>query len=155
MKYFGILLAALFIAAPAFADAEKGCGVISNAINPTEAQATDDYVNLTDGTFGTTAAAEDEFIVPVKSTVSNLWAEVDVAATANDSWIISVMDDGVTTGVTCTITGASQVTCASDEFSYGIVEAGSDLTVLIDSGEGAGVPATAAELRFGFCVSRF
>jgi len=155
MKYFAILLAALFVAVPAFADADKNCSVISDTINPTEAQATDDYINLTDGTFGTTAAAEDEFIVPVKSRVSNLWVEVDVAATANDSWIVSVMDDGVTTGVTCTITGATQTDCASDEFSYGVVDAGSDLTVLVDSGEGAGVPATAAELRFGFCVSRF
>ncbi len=80
-------LAALLLAAPALADTYQ-CSTISDAFNPTEAGATDDIVNLTDGTFSATAADEDEYIVPVKTKVSNLFFDVDVAPGANDIYLL-------------------------------------------------------------------
>ena len=93
MRLFSIILAALLLAGPALADKDS-CSVISNAFNPTEAGATDDIFNLTDGTFSATAADEDEFIVPVQVRVSSLRFDVDVAPGASDIWLLTIADDG-------------------------------------------------------------
>jgi len=153
MRIFVLALVAIFIASPALAADKRDCQIISNAINPTEAGATDDYVNLADGTFSATVADEDEFVVPTPVSVWGLWADVDVAPSANDTWAISVVDDGTATVVTCSITG-TDTSCASDGFTAATVAGGSDLTVLIDSSTGTADPDAAAEIRFGFCVSR-
>ena len=141
MKFLAILLTVLFLAVPAFADEDKGCGLIGWSVNPTEAGATDDFVNLTDGTFSTTAAAEDELIVPFKVKLHNLIVDVNTAPTVNDTWQMTVMADGVATGLTCDISGATAVSCSTG-FLYGVADAGADLTLLIDSDTGTGDPAT-------------
>ena len=153
MRFILISLLALFIAGPAFADSDRECQVISNAIDPTEAGATDDYINLADGSFSATVADEDEFIVPTNVKVWGLAVTVDVAPTADDTWAITIVDDGVATGVTCSITGASDVSC-NDFSNVASVASGSDLTVLVDSSTGLADPAAAAEIRFGFCISQ-
>lgn len=145
------LLALTCVGAPAYADSDKDCYVISDTFNPTEAQATEDYLNLTDGTIGTTAAAEDEFIVPVGVKLWGLYAHVDVAPGAGDIWTVTLVDDGTDTLVTCDITGASATTCTNVN-NVATVAAGSDLTVLVSSNNGVGDPAAAAEIRVGFCV---
>lgn len=141
----------LLTSAPAFADSDKDCAPVSVNINPTETQATDDYINLTDETISTTAAAEDEFIVPLNVKVHSLRVDVDAAPVGTDRWDIFVVDDGTSTAVTCTITGAA-TTCESTLSAVASVAKGSDLTVLVDSGLGASDPALAAEMRISFCV---
>lgn len=150
IRFILSVLAVVAFALPAFADSDLDCQVVSETINPTEAQATDNYINLTDGTFNTTAAAEDEFIVPVEVKVWGLFADIDVAPTTGDTWDIYVVDDGVNTLVTCEIEGTA--TSCQNVNNVATVAAGSDLTILVDSGDGAGVPATAGELRVGFCI---
>ena len=151
-KFLSLILAlVLFSAVPAFADSNRDCAPISETINPTETQATDDYINLTDGTFGTTAAAEDEFIVPVNVDVWGLRVDIDAAPTGTDTWDIYVVDDGTATTVDCRITG-SATTCESTLDEVATLAKGSDLTVLVDSGNGTSDPAAAAEIRVAFCV---
>ncbi len=150
---FRSILAALVVAlfaAPALAD-RPACQVIANAINPTEAGATNDIINLADGSFSATAADEDEFVVPVLSEATSLRVDVDVAPTADDTWLISLADDGTVTGLACSITGATDTSCTSGNLGATIA-AGSDLTVIVDSSTGTADPAAAAELRFSFCL---
>lgn len=153
MKFFFPLLLALVIASPVFADSDRECQVISDSFNPTEAGATDDFLNLTDGTFGTTAAAEDEFVVPIDMVVWGLSAEVDVAPGGTDTYDIAIVDDGTLTIVVCEILGTA-TTCQSDETLLHEVAAFSDLTVVVDTGNGAGDPDAAAEIRVAFCLER-
>ena len=149
-----LILALSFVAFPAFADDDLDCQVIAETVNPTEAQATPDYINLTDGTIGTTAAAEDEFTVPVDVIAWGLRVDVDVAPGGTDEWNVFVVDDGTATGVTCTILGTA-TSCSSAQFTgVATIAAGSDLTVLIDSAAGATDPAAAAEARVSFCLAR-
>lgn len=134
------------------ADINTGCTIVAEAVNPTEAGGTDDYINFTDGTIGTTAAAEDEFIVPTEMVASRLIADVDVAPGAGDIWVVTVVDDGTATSLTCSITGTN-TSCSETSFSLRpTIAAGSDLTVLLDSSTGATDPAIAAELRVSFCL---
>lgn len=155
MRIFILALTAIFLAVPAFADSDRDCQVVAEAINPTETQATDDFVNLTDGTFSAVAgvAGEDEFIVPVDVKVWGLSVDVDVAPTADDTWLVSVFDDAATTLVTCSITGATDTSCENMS-NVATIAKGSDLMVVVDSGTGTGDPAAAAEIRFAFCISK-
>jgi hypothetical protein len=149
---FRSILAALVVAlfaTPALADVGS-CYIVSNAINPTEAGATDDIINLADGSFSATAANEDEFVVPVRVEATNLRVDVDVAPSANDTWLISVADDGTATPLSCSITGTA-TSCAS--FSGATLAAGSDVTVIVDSSTGTADPDAAAEIRFSFCLN--
>ena len=143
----------LLVAGPALADSNRECAPIAVNINPTETQATDDYINLTDETFSTTAAAEDEFTVPVNLNAHSLRVDVDVAPSGTDKWDITVIDDGAATAVTCSITGTA-TTCESAFSAVATIAKGSDLTVLVDSGNGASDPALAAEMRIAFCLDR-
>jgi len=154
MRIFILALVALFISAPAFAADKLDCQVVAEAVNPTEAGGTNDYVNLTDGTISATATAEDEFTVPTEVIVHSLSVEVDVAPTADDTWVFTVVDDSVATPVTCSITGASDTSCISGSFVSATVLGGSDLMVLIDSSTGTADPAAAAEARISFCISK-
>lgn len=134
----------------ALADSDKACAPISETINPTEAQATNDYINLTDGTFGTTAAAEDEFVIGAQVQFHSLYADVDAAPGGTDKWTVTVVDDGTATLLSCNITG-SQTSC-SNTSNVVTMAAGSDITVLVSSANGTGDPDTAAEIRVGFCA---
>ena len=154
MRFLSFLAIALFIPGLAFADDDLDCQVVAEAINPTELQATDDYINLTDGTFDTTAAAEDEFIVPNDVVVWGIRADVDVAPGASDEWQVVVVDDGTETRVECAITGTGTSCANTDPSDRVTVAAGSDLTVLVDGDNGAGDPAAAGELRVAFCISK-
>jgi hypothetical protein len=151
MKLFLSLLIAVLFAAPVFADNDRECGIVGGEIDPTEAGATDDFINLAEGdTFETTAAAADGLIVPVAVTAWGLNVIVDVAATVNDEWTVSVVDDTVASVLSCVITGAAGVSCTSD--SYVDIAAGSKLTVLVDSDTGTADPAAAALMSVAFCL---
>ena len=139
----------------AMADDDLDCQVVAKAVNPTEAGATDDYINLTDGSISATVTAQDEFTVSVDMIGHSLRVDVNAVASVNDIWLISVVDDSVVTLLSCSITGTSALSCADDSFiGHHEFEAGSDITVLIDSSTGTGDPATAAEMRVSFCLSR-
>ncbi len=146
-------LAAFLLAGPSLADSDIQCQVVAQAFDPTEAGGTDDYLNLADGTFGTSTTADDEFTVPVNVKVWGLRVDVNTAPTANDTWQITVVDDGVATLVTCDITGASDTSCQNVN-NVATIVAGSDLMVLVDSSTGSGDPATTSELRVAFCIDR-
>lgn len=150
MKRFILSLAIALLALPALADQDLDCQVVAEAINPTEAQVTDDFINLTDGTVGLTAGAEDEFTVPVEVQVWGLRADIDVAPAGTDTWDIYVVDDGTNTLVHCEILGTA--TSCVNVNNIATVAAGSDLTVVVDSGDGTGAPDLAAELRVSFCI---
>jgi hypothetical protein len=150
---FRSILAALVVAlfaAPALADVGS-CFIVSNAINPTEAGATNDIINLADGSFGTSHNSDDEFVAPVRVEATNLRVDVDVAPGAGDIWLVTLYADSVATGLTASITGTG--TSAASGTSGATIAAGQDLTLLIDSSTGAGDPAAAAEIRFSFCLT--
>lgn len=157
MKFLVTLLAVLFLAVPASADT-KNCSIIAAVINPTEAGATDDWIDLADSTFTTTNAASDNYIMPYNAILSNFTVRVDVAPTANDSWNVYLSVNGTTAAtslVNCEIIGATQVACTpalGDQRSIS-VERGDDITVLVDSDDGTADPAAAAALSVSFCAT--
>ena len=141
-----------FLPLTAFADSDRECHAVGQAINPTEAGATNDFINLTDGTFGTTHAAEDEFLVPVNMVAWGIRAKVDVAPTGTDTWDIILVDDGVESVLQCEIIGTA-TTCTDTSFEHRpVIAAGSTLTLMVDSGNGATDPAAAAEILVSVCL---
>lgn len=151
-----LLILVLFVLAPvpSFADVTKACQVVGSEFNPTEAQGTDDFIKLSDGTTGTTQTGEDIFIAPVELIVSDINVTVDVAPGANDSYVIYFVANATRVGgLTCTIAGASAVTCntGNDE---AVIAAGSRITLAVDTGEGAGDAATAASIEVSACIRR-
>ena len=153
MRILFTLLAAALLAMPAMADDTKACAPLYLEINPTEAQATDDFVNLTDGTIGTTFAAEDDAVAPADIVVSDISAVIDVAPGANDSWRIYVTDgvNGARSSRYCEIADTNTSCHAAAD----VVVAGRDVwAITVDSGEGAGVPATSATLKISACVRK-
>jgi hypothetical protein len=154
MKFITTILAILAIAVPALADSDLDCQVVAEAINPTEAQATDDWINLTDGSFSTTVADEDEWTAPVDLVAWGLRATVDVAPAGTDTWDIYLVEVATNTTLHCEILGTA-TSCTDTSFAHRpVIEAGNGLTVVVDSGDGASDPAAAAELTVSFCVSR-
>ena len=154
MKFIVATLAALLIAVPALADNDVECNVVTATIDPTEAGATDDFINLVDGTFGTTEASDDEYLVPQPLKAWGLFVEVDVAPTVDDEWTIILRDDAADSVVSCVITGAAATTCGSGEFTVAEIAQGSRLAVQIDSSTGTADPAAAAEISVSFCLDR-
>jgi hypothetical protein len=144
------LVAALFIAGPALADRDS-CQLVSNALDPTEAGATNDIINLADGTFGTSHNSDDEFMVPVRVEATDLYLEIDVAPGAGDIWVATLYADSVATGLTASISGTAIF--GQSGTSGATIPAGADLTLLLDSSTGATDPAAAAEIRFAFCLT--
>jgi hypothetical protein len=148
---FRSILAALVVAlfaAPALADRE--CTPVAVWINPTEAGATNDFINLVDSTAGTTDAAEDAWVAPRRFEANNLRASVDVAPGAGvDDWKITLYVAGAATGLTCSI---DETATACSDFDGATIPAGSDATVLVDSSGAAADPAAAAELLVSFCL---
>lgn len=142
------LVVALF-AAPALAD-RAACTPIAAGINPTEAKATDDFINLVIGARVADDATADVFVVPVASEARALRADVDVAPGAGDQWDVTVTRNGTATGLTCTISGTA--TSCADGSGGGTFAAGDDIVVLVSSGAGATDPDIAAELRVSFCL---
>lgn len=132
--------------------AKTGClTVLAASINPTEASATNDFVNLLDNTISTTEANENLFTVPIAMVAHSLKATVDVAPGAgNDPWAITVRDDVASSTITCTIDEAA-VTCDSGALRANIA-AGSRLAVLVSSAGGDSDPDAAARLDISFCL---
>ena len=149
------------VTAAIIADSNVGAADIANnvcttfksqSINPTEASATDDFVNLIDNTIGTTDGAEDDFIVPVAMTAGSLKVDVDVAPGAgNDPWAITLVEAGSATTVTCTIDEAA-TTCDSAALTDAIA-AGADMTVQVSSAGADADPTAAAQMRISFCFA--
>ena len=152
MKFLPVLIAllALTCVAPAFADEDRACAPIAQALDPTEATATNDYLNLTDGTFGTTHAVEDEWIAPVDMKFWGLYVKSLAAAGAGDTWTITVIDDNASTLLSCSISGASATTCTNVDATVSIKKA-STVTVLVSSAAGASAPDTNGEMLISFC----
>ena len=121
--------------------------------NPTEAGATNDFVNILDSTFGTTEANDDSLRVPVAVIAHNLAVEVDVAPGAgNDDWKVTLRDDAAGTTLTCAI-DETATTCV-DTANAPSVAALSNLAVLVDSSGGASDPDAAALLTISFCMGQ-
>lgn len=156
MKIFLLsILSIMFIMVPlsACADVTKACQVVGSEINPTEAQASDNFINLMDGTSSVVQASEDSFVAPIELLVSDITAKVDVAPGANDSYVIYFVADAVRVpGLTCTISGTG-TECNTGNDSA-LIAAGERLTLAIDGGEGAGDPAAAASIEVTACVRR-
>lgn len=127
--------------------------VISVEINPTEASATNDYINLVDNGFSSTEGDEDMFRVPVAVIAHNLSVLVDVAPGAgNDPWAVTLRDDGADSSLTCTIDeGATTCTDTSNAPSIAIT---SLLNILIDSTGGDADPTAAAVINVSFCLGQ-
>lgn len=132
--------------------AKTGCfTVLAASINPTEASATNDFVNLLDNTISTTEANENLFTVPLDMVAHSLKATIDVAPGAgNDPWAITVRDDAADSTLTCTI-DETAVTCADTTHRAAIV-AGSKLAILVSSAGGDSDPTAAARLDISFCL---
>ena len=136
----------------AFADSDRECHILAETINPTEAGATNDFINLTDGTFGTSHSADDEFMVPVNMVAWGIRAQVSSAPTGTDTWDIILVDDAVETVLQCEILGAA-TTCSDTSFEHRPkIAAGSTLTIMVDSGNGATDPAIAGEMLVSVCL---
>ncbi len=125
--------------------------IVSVFINPTEAGATDDYINLVDSSFGTTDAAEDEYVV-LSDMVAHTLRVSDVTdpGTAGDIWEVTLMDDGVATALTCNVANAG--TSCSDTSNTPPIAASSDLTIRVDSNSGTD-PDASGNMRVSFCLS--
>ena len=126
--------------------------------NPTEAGATDDYVNLmlsglTSSAFSATETDQDMFMVPRDMIARDLRAEVNAApGVGNDAWVITLRDDAASSTLTCTIDEAA--TNCSDTTNAPALVAGSKLDILvISSGPGAD-PNTAATMNISFCLGQ-
>jgi len=126
--------------------------IVSVFINPTEAGATDDYINLVDSSIGTTDAAEDEFVVPFGAVAHRLTvSDVTDPGAAGDIWQITVMDDGAATALTCDVdNGETACNDISSEVSIGLF---SDMTVLVDSSTGSTDPDASGNMRVAFCLT--
>ena len=122
-------------------------------INPTEAGATDDFINLVDNTFSTTETDEDMFLVSTAVKIDNLRVEVDVAPGAgNDDWKVTVRDDAASSTLTCAIDETA--TNCNDAVGAATVAANSKLDILVDSSGGAADPTAAAVMTISFCITQ-
>jgi len=127
--------------------------VVAVEVNPTEAGATNDFINLVDNSFSTTEADEDSFRVPVAAIAHNLAVEVDVApGVGNDDWKITLQDDTSATALTCNIDEAA-TTCA-DSANSPTVAALSNIDILVDSSGGGADPDAAALITVSFCLGQ-
>lgn len=126
--------------------------VVAGEYNPTEASATDDYLNLVDQTFSTVVADEDSFMVPTNTAARLLRAEVDVApGVGNDPWVVTLMDDTNTTSLTCTI-DESQTFC-SNQNSVNL-DGSSKLAIKVSSAGPDADPNAASALTVSFCLGQ-
>lgn len=124
--------------------------VISVEVNPTEAGATVDFINLVDNTFSATETDEDMFQVPVNVAARSMYVEVDAApGVGNDDWKIALRDDGANSALTCAI-DESSTSCIAAGFAN--IAAGSKLNIAVDSSGPDADPATAASLNVSFCL---
>ena len=61
----------------------------------------------------TTTESSVQQIVPVGGTIANLNVKIGTNAGSSNSWTFTVRKNGVSTGVTCSVSGSSATTCAS------------------------------------------
>lgn len=152
-KFLSLILAlVLFLAVPAFADTDAKCSVVSVAFDPTEAQATTDYVNLLDMSFGTTLASDDTFLVPTKMRARDLQVRTATAPGAGDQWDIDLVVAGSITDFDCAIAGTA-TTCEDHSSKYEIAKDSKILMRVISSG-GASDPTASSEMLISFCLER-
>lgn len=136
-------------AAPAVVN---GCfQILAVEINPTEASATNDFVNLVDNSFSATEADENMFMVPVAVYAHSLRAEVATApGVGNDAWAVTLRDDVASTTLTCTIDEA--LTSCADSTNRPLLAAGSKLAVLVSSAGSDADPTATASITISFCL---
>ncbi len=149
------ILITLFACSPGlvFADETKACHVVGSEINPTEARTTDNFINLLDGTTGTTQTGEDLFVAPAELHVSDIRAKTIDAPGAGDSWVVYFVADATRVpGVTCTISETG-TTCDSGT-GAGLVARGARLTLAVDSGEGGSDPSPTGSIEVSACIRR-
>lgn len=126
--------------------------------NPTEAGATDDYINLmltglTSSAFSATETDQDMFMVPRAMVARDLRAEVSTApGVGNDAWVITLRDDAASTTLTCTIDETA--TNCSDTSNAPSIVAGSKLDLLVASSGPGADPDTAATMNISFCLGQ-
>src|SRR3990167_5583562 len=126
--------------------------------NPTEAGATEDYVNLmlsglTSSDFSATETDQDMFMVPRDMIARDLRAEVNAApGVGNDAWVITLRDDAASSTLTCTIDEAA--TNCSDTTNAPALVAGSKLDILVISSGAGADPNTAATMNIAFCLGQ-
>ncbi len=127
--------------------------VVSVEINPTEASATNDFINLVDNSFSTTEGDENMFRMPVAGIAHNLSVLVDVAPGAgNDDWKITLRDDVASSTLTCTIDETATV-CV-DTANAPTLAITSLLAILVDSSGGDADPTAAAAITISFCLGQ-
>ena len=157
-----VLLAVVGLVASPVA-AQRGCGPTPcpicdqqeyAAVDPTEADATDDFLDLEDHAGSTTEANEDNYLVGIARTANRIRCVVDVAPGAgNDDWKMTLRS-----GVAGALS-ATTLTCNIDEVATSCdatvsgVTVGPDEVVTVDidsSGPGAN-PAAAALMTCSIC----
>jgi hypothetical protein len=130
------------------------CRIMGWGSIPVTVQGSQDYWNLVDHSKGTTAAAEDDFIVPIDMKIYNLLVSVVQApggAADDDVWSIAVLDDNVATVMACDITGTE--TSCTYTATEPVVVAGSSLTVFVTSDNGVSDPDSASKMSAYFCMT--
>jgi len=133
---------------------------LSVTFNPSEAAATDDYVDLFAydpvtgvADFDTVEANVDNFIVSAASVAHSMAIAIDVAPGAGKgAWTIVVRDDAASTTLTCSIDEAA-VACTDVTHAPAIVAA-SKLDVLVTSTDAGGAPDAAAAMTIAFCLGQ-
>jgi hypothetical protein len=119
-------------------------------ITPTTAGANDNYIDLVLHTTATTESGQLSLLTPKELTVSNLMVRILTAPGTGDKWRIILRDDGVSTGVTCDISG-TELTCADTE-NTAVIAAGSALTFLVESDAGSTDPTASGHMTLAFCT---
>jgi hypothetical protein len=130
--------------------------VLWATVDPTEAQGTDDFLDLRDHSGSTTEGNEDNYLMPaVTMVVSGLACTVDVAPGAGDEWAMTIrrgtpgaLGD---TAVTCTI--ADTDTTCSDTTNSEATALTDALTISIDGSGGASDPTAAGDMDCRMCLS--
>jgi hypothetical protein len=130
--------------------------VMSGEVDPTEAGATPDFLNLMDGTGSTTEANEDLFKLGSQGMrVSQLSCLVSAAPGAGDQWDITVRAGAAgalsDTALTCSIAGAA-TTCTGT--GSAAVAGSNHLTIGIESDGGATDPDPALLMQCAVCLSQ-
>ncbi len=122
-------------------------------MNPTEAGATDDFLDFLDHAGSTTENNEDNFLVDQTRRAHQVACRVDVAPGAGDIYLVT-LNQGVAgsltnTTLTCTVSG-TDTTGTSTGFVD--ITATNVISAQIDTSTGAGDPAAAALIAVSLCL---
>jgi hypothetical protein len=102
------------------------------------AMSVDTYVQCGNNGSSTTEASVDTFIVPSTCTAQRMYVDLGANLSGSQSWTFYLRDDGVSTGLSCTITGANSA--CSDLSNTAVIAAGSKITILADETVDGGSP---------------